>query len=185
MSLSYSERLILANQYAILEKLDVENALRHRNAREIVERGYEYLYDTLSPLVEPEFVPAAVGREVCDILDMFRAVEQSATDIGKAASELGANFEGFDPINAHAHYRFCEFVRHTLHYWQDLTNYPDTSHDASSLLRYRAMLLRWKYLGAPSTLSEAQIAEIAGIANASSGTEQQVRTLIPKAAKRL
>lgn len=47
MSLSYSERLILANQYAILEQLDGGNACRNRNAREIVDGGYEYLYDTL------------------------------------------------------------------------------------------------------------------------------------------
>ncbi|WP_322884431.1 YfbU family protein [Sinorhizobium medicae] len=45
----------------------------HRSAREIVERGYEYLYATLNPSVEAKVVPAAVGREVYDILDMFRA----------------------------------------------------------------------------------------------------------------
>lgn len=185
MSLSYSERLILANQYAILENLDVGNALLHRSAREIVERGYEYLYDTLNPSVEAEVVPTAIGQEVYDILDMFRAIERSMIDIGRTPSELEANFEGFDPNNARAHFHFCEFVRRSLDYWQDLDKYPDTSHDASSLMRYRAMLLRWKSLGAPSALSEAQIAELAGTANALSGTAHKVHTLVPKTAMRL
>lgn len=165
ISLNVWERLILANQYAILERLDNGNACSHRNAREIVERGYEHLYDTLTPLIETEVLPNEVSREVYDILDMFRAIEQSMKDMGKMPSEFGSHFDGFELNSAPAHHDFSKFVRRSLGYWQDLSRYPDTSQDASSLFRYRAMLLRWKSLGAPFALSAAQIVVVSDSAN--------------------
>lgn len=93
---------------------------------------------------------------------MFRAIEQSMKDMGKMPSEFGSHCDGFDPNSAPAHHDFSKFVRRSLGYWQDLSRYPDTSQDASSLLRYRAMLLRWKALGSPFALSEDEVAKVAG-----------------------
>lgn len=161
VDLSYAERLILANQYAILEKLDPDNGREYMNAQEIVQSGYEFLYETLNPSMD-RVIPAEASQEVFDILDMFRAIEGSAQDIGKTPAELRADFEGFDANNDHEHYGFCRFVRRSLGRWSELDKYPDNSHSTISLPRYREMLKRWRALGSSFNLTEREIVQVAG-----------------------
>jgi uncharacterized protein YfbU (UPF0304 family) len=67
------ERTLLRNQYAILEKLDPENADRYARLRQVVERGYTIFYS--EALVDEGELSAEDCRYVMDVLDMFRKDE--------------------------------------------------------------------------------------------------------------
>jgi hypothetical protein len=54
VTLSKTERLILLNQYRILEKVDPGQANSWRNAAEIVDNGYTLEYDSLARGLDEE-----------------------------------------------------------------------------------------------------------------------------------
>jgi uncharacterized protein len=67
------ERTLLRNQYAILEKLDPENAERYARLRQIVERGYSIFYNDV--LVDEGELSAADCRYVMDVLDKCKKAD--------------------------------------------------------------------------------------------------------------
>jgi uncharacterized protein len=71
--LSRVERTLLRNQYAILEKLDPENAERYARFRQIVERGYSIFYNDV--LVDEGELSAADCRYVMDVLDKCKKAD--------------------------------------------------------------------------------------------------------------
>lgn len=77
--LSKTERWILANQYAILEKVDPENADYHARARAAIEHGYEMHYPWLTESIyEGEDVMGVEEcKEVTDTLEMHRRLQRS------------------------------------------------------------------------------------------------------------
>jgi uncharacterized protein YfbU (UPF0304 family) len=107
-------------------------------------------------------MPVEASQEVAEILDMFRAVEQSSMEIGKTTEELDVCFEGFDANNDSHHYHFARFTRRKLMNWSELDRYPDNSQTQSSLPRYRSMLEKWRAMGKPVRLSESEIAALSG-----------------------
>jgi hypothetical protein len=98
MQLSLEERLILRNQYRMLERLDPEAKDECRYAIKVLEGGYEYQYFTLEfgePMSKDEC------REVMDILEMFRELQVSYEHlVDKAGLDAGAiSFRGFDTLS--------------------------------------------------------------------------------------
>lgn len=154
-TLTFAERATLANQYQILEKLDPEHAEDYAQAREIVENGYEALYETINPAIKTAAVPAEAGKEVFDILDMFKAIEGSLSKLGRSADEMSIAFEGFD-ASSHHHFKLAYFLRRKQGKWAELSQYPDTS-SGTALPRYRKMMEAWHSLGKPSEMSEEQL----------------------------
>ena len=67
------QRLILINQYKILEKLYPEEAETYSQHREILEEGYTLHYNDLIQVIS-EDIPENLLREVLDILDMYRGL---------------------------------------------------------------------------------------------------------------
>ena len=142
--------------------MDPDSSADYKQSREIVESGYEFLYETLNPSIHTEPMPKHAGDELYSILDMFRALEFSAKDIGKTTQEMSVEFEGFDGNHDGHHYRLSIFVRRTQGKWSELSHYPDNSHSQASLPRYRKMLKAWKGMGKPHKLTEKQIEELRG-----------------------
>lgn len=161
-TLTFAERLILSNQFTILEKLDPDQAEYYSEAQEIVNRGYEYLYEEINPSVYETAVPHDVGKEVVDILDMFRALEFSCRDLSISARSLRVDFDGFDGNSNTGHFSLAKFFRRNKGNWDELKEYPDNSHSSGTLDRYRSMLDRWEKLDRKFELSEEEITEIAG-----------------------
>ncbi|MBW9113175.1 YfbU family protein [Rhizobium cauense] len=159
-SLTFAERLILSNQFRILGLLNPSDIEHYRQAGEIVESGYEFLYSEISPAMNLEPISSEFGQEVYDILDLFRAIEGSAMDLNKTTSDLHAKFEGFDGNNDDDHFGFAKFVRRDLGRWSELEKYPHNSHSSASLPRYRKMLQRWQSIGKPFKMTEDQIASL-------------------------
>lgn len=154
-TLTFAERAVLANQYQILEKLDPEHAADYAQSREIVENGYEALYETINPAIKTAPIPIEAGNEVFGILDMFTAIESSLGRIGKNADELSVAFEGFD-TESHHHFKLAYFLRRKQGKWAELSRYPDSA-PRTALPRYRKMLEAWHSLGKPDEMSEEQL----------------------------
>lgn len=159
-SLTFAERAILANQFQILERLEPERAADYAQSREIVENGYEALYETINPAIKTAPVPREASKEVYGILDMFKAIELSLGKIGRNADELAVAFEGFETDSEH-HFQFAYFLRRKQGRWAELSHYPDSASKAS-LPRYRRMLDAWHSLGKPSELTEEQLKALSG-----------------------
>src|SRR5579862_8619340 len=68
LKLSSAERVILANQFRILEILNPEEREEFVQKREIVEKGYLAHYSELNRWFSPE-MPSDESREVIDILN--------------------------------------------------------------------------------------------------------------------
>lgn len=158
--LSFAERAILANQYRILEKLDPQRASDYAQSREIVESGYEFLYETIDPAIKTAAVPPEASQEVYSILDMFQALETSVRRMGSGAETLSIAFEGFDGEHDEHHYGFAYFLRRKQGKWSELSHYPDRA-NGTTLPRYRQMLDAWQAIGRPQTMTEAQIRQLA------------------------
>lgn len=157
--LTFAERVIIANQFKILEAVDPGNASDYAQSREIVEKGYASLYETINPAVSTGSVAPETGREVDDILSMFQAIEGSATRLDKAPGDLSVSFEGFHADEDGTHYEIATFVRRKLGRWGALAHYPDDA-SRSVLGHYRQMLRRWDAIGRPAEMTEDQLAAL-------------------------
>jgi hypothetical protein len=133
MNLTKSERLILFNQYQILEKLDPENAKDYANAAEIVSSGYTRLYgQELAKMLDTE-TPPETCEEVTEILDMYRALNTVKHEV----------FPGFDGNNESEHYSYARFMIEDLGRWNEFKKDDLNSH-MGMLYKYRLMLAAWK-----------------------------------------
>ncbi|MBN9654708.1 YfbU family protein [Halobacillus sp. GSS1] len=148
MSLSNSERLILLNQYSILEKLDPDYEAYYGLKKEIVENGYvqDYgeLYQTLAEEVEE-----ITTKEVWDILQMYRSITFSYDKLKdkEGLEKTDIKFRGFDGNNETTHMFYTKFVLHKLDRYKELWDdekYPDYNTHSPRLEKYRRMLKVWK-----------------------------------------
>jgi hypothetical protein len=159
--LTWAERLTLWNQYEILKKLDPGGAKEYDVNQEILASGYELYYPEINPSIYEKTVSAAVGEEVQDILNMFRALKFSCNSLGYKPKSHWAEFDGFDGNDAGGQYGFARFLRRTLGRWEELKDRPDNSHSGVSLDRYRRMLGTWHRLGQKYDLSADEIEQMA------------------------
>jgi hypothetical protein len=96
-NLNIKDRLIIANQLKILEKLYPEEAESYSTQRKAIEKGYKLHYSWLTEWFYEE-MPEDECREVLDILEMYRAITfsyQKAQD-KKGLEESKIKFRGFD-----------------------------------------------------------------------------------------
>lgn len=75
-TLTTVDRLKLANQYKILEKLDPENAEAYAELRRILEEGISIFYENVFEYISPE-----IGLQTCnfvkDVVEMFLDLQRS------------------------------------------------------------------------------------------------------------
>jgi uncharacterized protein YfbU (UPF0304 family) len=146
LSLSKVERLILANQYLILEKVDPNNEPEYVKVRQAIEHGYELEIATMAEqrLLDP--LSFAECEEVREILDMhmalYSAVEECGKDIGIALDDVG--FEGFDGSKESRQLAYVEFLLDTMDYYSELQNANGFNSHVEMLPKYQRMLSFWK-----------------------------------------
>jgi uncharacterized protein YfbU (UPF0304 family) len=147
MNLTKTERLILANQYRILEKL-YPNESSYSNAAEIVTAGYTRLYREL-PNQPHEEIPPAVCEEVTEILEMYRALHPVCDK----------SFPGFDGNDEVPHYSYARFMIEDMGRWIEFKDDDINSHTAM-LPTYQAMLREWEASPSKVKLTEDDAARI-------------------------
>lgn len=158
-SLTKVERLMLSNQYRLLEKLHVDDEYdKNHYARlaEIFEAGYTSLYRHAFSRIQDQ-LPEEVSEEVLSILDMHRAMRFSLGEKPDPAYLEKVKFLGFDANNEGEHLSFAQFFSEGGKKYPELQIY--NSHH-STLPRYRKMLTEWSRMGREPHLTRPQIDSI-------------------------
>lgn len=111
MKLSKKDRIILANQYKILSKLDVDSSEKYEELVEILENGYEIFYNQIGGWISNDH-PEEDGRFVLDILDLYRAIDdlKRKTKDDRILNHIYSIFRGFDGNNEAEELSFCRFL---------------------------------------------------------------------------
>lgn len=113
VKLSHLERLMLANQFAILSRLYPDEAEYYDNCRVILASGFEKEYAGILQ----RFAESEVSEEICDevleILDMFDILRRSYDSLEKSekerVEEQGIDFPGFDGNNEIEHLCYAQW----------------------------------------------------------------------------
>lgn len=161
MELSKKDRLILANQYRIMEKLQPELAAVFAAARHAVEGGYELHYDELTRgLLEPLSVEQC--RWVLHVLEMFTALRLAYDGLKDKSGieEWQVRFAGFDPTHEPAYQSYAWYVISDLKKFPELAAAGDHATPAPMLGRYQVMLAEWHRSKDERKLSQADVARI-------------------------
>lgn len=162
--LSQKDRLILVNQFKILEKLYPEEAEYYLEKREILEQGYELLYTDVFGELYERFSEEEC-REVLDILDLYRVITFSYRDLEDKSEieEYKVRFAGFDGNNECKQLAFAEFFIKKLNRFQELfygePNRSFNSH-CPTMYKYKPMLEKWYKMERAFELSKKQLIEI-------------------------
>jgi uncharacterized protein YfbU (UPF0304 family) len=114
MILSLAERWILANQLQILENITDDKKEKSSIAykRKAIENGYEYAYLHIQPICpDDDVVTFNEGKQVIDILSMFRAIDRSLRQIDDTTGLDIAHlrFQGFDGNEEGPQYSFTKY----------------------------------------------------------------------------
>jgi len=156
VQLTLVERLTLRNQFEILARLG-DDRRPYAEWIEILERGHALLYGELFSDLDADGVDPADAREVLDILDIFRALDD-ATGRGvpiPACASGRERFAGFDANTERSHYAFARFVIEVQ------GRYAESSHvnaHCPTLSRYRELVRRWADMGKAFPLDAIQVA---------------------------
>lgn len=163
MELSKVERLIIANQYRILEKLDPDEAEGYARHRQALEDGYQLHYDEAFYNIWDN-LPEKECRFVLDVLSMHSALHFSFKELEDKSGidEAYIKFQGFDGNNESHYMAYCKYFCVKLERFSELV---DQGHDgfnshSPTLDLYRRMLDAWERMDKPHRLSKDQIKEL-------------------------
>ncbi len=160
MELNEKERLILFNQYRILEKLYPEEEKECQNAQKILAEGFEIEYDSLVEFMS-DGIPIDICKEVIDILQMYRSLYGSYHELSDKTGIDKDNviFQGFDGNEETEHFIFACFYLEDLGRFSEFKDVEINSH-SNRLYKYLPMLNEWRKYGRYDTLSKEQIIKI-------------------------
>jgi uncharacterized protein YfbU (UPF0304 family) len=167
MKLTQTERWILSNQLSLLAKLDPALKDHYEESRNIIDNGYEGLYNHcikhLCP--EGETISEDVSNKVFDILNMFRNITNSIRKLedttGLDVEEL--RFHGFDGNEESDYLVFAEFFCTEFEggRYPEVVEYLDSFNTHYPILdSYNRMLEVWKTCNNKFHLTQEELLEI-------------------------
>lgn len=159
MELSIKERLMLSNQFRILEALYPDEADVYSERRIAIEEGYELHY--APDHIYAETLTPEECREVLDILNMYRALHFSTLrdedPVNLSVDDV--QFPGFDGNNEGTLMGYVEYFVVKLGRFEELNTGSFNSH-AQMLGRYRRMLNVWKEAANKHELTQQEAEQI-------------------------
>jgi uncharacterized protein len=166
MELSKKDRLIIANQLKILEKLYPDEARAYAQHRKAIEDGYSLHYDRLVEHFGEEMTEDDC-REVLDILDMYRTITFSSEKIDdkRGIDEMWVRFRGFDGNNEGSQFSYALYFIVDLERFAELkygAQYPDLNSHAPTLDKYRRMLRVWRSFENRFDLDKTRLIQVLG-----------------------
>lgn len=158
------DRMMLSNQYRILEKLYPDEAESFEELREAVESGYELIYlESLGYLQETLTEEQCV--EVIDTLQLFLVMKQTAEKHEKddwLKEQSDGIFGGYDGNNETKFMTFVEYLVERQGKFKDLI--PNNYFNSHTPKRgtYQKMVAKWREIaeGRYDSLSMDEIGEI-------------------------
>ena len=167
MKLSKVERLMLVNQYLILEGLYPDEKEFYANNRKAIEEGFELHYSDLFAGISDETLTEEECREVLDILDMFRAITFSYEKLQDKTGidEYRIKFHGFDLNDEYEGKRviYSRYFINDLDRFEELKygkGYADCNSHTLMIDVYRRMLNKWNWIQRKYKLSKDDILKI-------------------------
>jgi uncharacterized protein len=166
MELTMKDRLIIANQLKILERLCPEDADYYTQHRKAIEGGYKLHYSWLVEHFSME-MSMEECKEVLDILDMYRAITFSYKKLENKTGidESRVRFRGFDGNNEGKQHSYALYFIVDLGRFEELRNnkgYTDFNSHMPVLEKYRRMLQLWQSYDNKQELNRAQLLELIG-----------------------
>ncbi|MFD2628718.1 YfbU family protein [Oceanobacillus kapialis] len=148
MEISKAERLILANQFRILAESNPQD--KHLIRAEILERGYEALYnDEIFNLLSEE-MDQEEGDFVIDVLSMYRGIDDSYENLQdkQNLSEREITFPGFDGNYETRYYGFTKFFIQDYSRFAEIDERCNGNFNSHRELipKYRRMLETWNQI---------------------------------------
>jgi uncharacterized protein YfbU (UPF0304 family) len=141
MQLTKLERLLLANQFRILGRLDPSSAA-YKEACEVLESGFALEYGELVSNFDSDLSEEKC-REVRDILEMFRALQNALHQLPPGSVKAhDVTFQGFDGNEEGAQHAYARFLIETQGKWRE-SKIPDLNAHWPRLGAYRAMCNAW------------------------------------------
>ena len=169
MKLTRVERLIIANQLAILERLseDEHEKAHYGYLRDGLQHGYVYAYDEAIRMIDQDELTEDRCKFVIDVLDMHRALK-SGYDALQDKSDIAVQrieFPGFDGNYEAAYLGFC---RHFINEpskkrFAELAKGNDYDSHMPTLDRYAAMLDEWNRSADRHRLTKTDIQRISSV----------------------
>lgn len=163
MKLEEKDRLILVNQYKILASLNKVDEKHYYEKIEILENGYEVLYDSLIMNFAKTSLSIEEGNFVMDVLEMYgTGITLSFKNLKTTTlTEQDIRFPGFNTNEEFKYYSF------SLHWLETLDRYAEIQEISEGNYRgigenaekYKDMIKKWKAFG-KYHLTEEQIREI-------------------------
>jgi uncharacterized protein len=168
MELSIKDRLFLANQFLILEKLCPNDAEYYAHKRKALERGYALEYGRVAEDIDREGLSEDQCRLVRDVLDMHRALGLSynALEDKSGINESDIRFFGFDGNNEIAYMAYANYLIHDLGLWEEQKD-VDLNSPVPTLQRYQRMLDKWRRFDRKLELSKDEIIAVRGVSGTS------------------
>ncbi len=149
MNFTRVERMILANQCRILEKLYPDEADGYAEMREVLENGYELHYRWIAEHVYEEALSEEQCKEVLDILEMYEALKLSYDKLvdKSGIDQHGIRFLGFYGNNEPSQLSYAQFFckRHRGGgAFKDIVKGDVPNSHMPSIEMYRRMLRVWR-----------------------------------------
>jgi len=161
------ERLMLANQLLILERLAPDEAECYAPMRKALIEGYSLHYEDALQMFHDD-LPEEQCREVLDVLAMYRAITNTIAKL-KPDDELRdhyrARFPGFDGNNEGALMGYVRYFIVDLDRYEELrygADNPSFNSHAPMLPAYRKMLTDWKGLGQQHEMTRDDLTSVLG-----------------------
>ena len=144
------ERLILSNQYRILESLYPDEAEYYENNRKAIEEGFELHYDDCFSVLSEDVMTEEECSEVIDILNMYRSLTFSNKE-EYGIDNYKLKFDGFDLNDEYEGKRviYARYFINDLDRFDELKygkSYADCNSHSLRMNMYRRMLEAWKKL---------------------------------------
>ncbi|MDH6427264.1 MULTISPECIES: YfbU family protein [unclassified Paenibacillus] len=169
MDLSMQERLLLYNQYDILERLNPEDAETYQNYKNILQNGYKYHYDDIVHWFSDEMSEEA-SQLVGDVLDMYSSLLNSYSNLEdkNGIDERRINFPGFDGNNETREIGYTRFFLNDLGRFSELRQNGHNQYNSHRRMipKYREMLRVWSSKNVETRYSNLSKEEINEIINA-------------------
>lgn len=150
LDLTLKDRIILSNQFRILEKLYPDEAEHFEQHRKALENGYELNYGWIA-----EYYSAPMPRERCelvlDILQLYRCITNAFVREHGRNEAIPDNFrfDGFDGNEETDYYSYAKYLILDLQRYSELKygqEYPDYNSHCPMLPRYRSQLATWNQI---------------------------------------
>jgi uncharacterized protein YfbU (UPF0304 family) len=155
VSLSRIERLLLFNQYRILEVLVPDLTDTYRMYQEILENGFEFEYDEILKNIYKETLSEEDSKQIIKVLVMYQALRRSGLP------EEETTFGGYDGNNETDFMSYVDFLYLAQGKFRDVIPSRDRINSHTPMKdAYRRMLAKWREYREDRELTKEHAQEI-------------------------